>query len=181
MTVNLGPVAPTLSTSVAQTGNGLTYNPRCMKRDINSWVSSRWSTDAQSFSLLTQNPDIYWFQTVMQGLFAEGFYGVHTAGHFTFQGDPAGDLFTSPGDPMFWLHHAQIDRTWWMWQNMDIEGRTEMVSGTETLGNVPPSRNGTLADVVGVGNLADAVVIGDVVSTVGGPLCYVYVYIEGRG
>jgi hypothetical protein len=100
--VNLGPVAPTLAeTDVVATGPGSAYNPRCIKRDISAWVSSQWNTDASSTTLLTQNPDIYWFQTVMQGDFASGFYGVHTGGHFTFGGDPGGDIFTSPGDPVY--------------------------------------------------------------------------------
>jgi tyrosinase len=27
--------------------------------------------------------------------------GVHAGGHFTIAGDPAGDFYTSPGDPAF--------------------------------------------------------------------------------
>lgn len=102
MTVNLGPVAPTLAEpEVVSTGAGSAYNPRCLKRDISEWVSSQWNTDANSTTLITQNPDIYWFQTVMQGDFANGVYGVHTGGHFTFGGDPGGDIFSSPGDPAY--------------------------------------------------------------------------------
>ncbi len=26
-------------------------------------------------------------------------------------------VFNSPGDPMFWLHHGMVDRTYWIWQN----------------------------------------------------------------
>ena len=102
VSVNLGPVAPTLAEAdVVATGPGSAYNPRCIKRDISAWVSSQWNTDANSTTLITQNPDIYWFQTVMQGDFASGFYGVHTGGHFTFGGDPGGDIFSSPGDPAY--------------------------------------------------------------------------------
>ena len=205
MTVNLGPVAPTLAESdVVPTGPGSAYNPRCLKRDISEWVSSQWNTDANSTSLLTQNPDIYWFQTVMQGDFASGFYGVHTGGHFTFGGDPGGDIFTSPGDPAyvespkstpvpskgkkyyskslantnvsrFWLHHGQIDRTWWIWQNQDIKNRQNAISGTITLNNSPPSRNGTLEDVIELGVNAPGMQIKDAMSTIAGPFCYIYV------
>src|SRR4051794_28055678 len=111
MTVNLGPVSPTLAEPevVPQNGSGLGYNPRCLKRDISSRVSSTWTTDSDSHSLITQSADISSFQTTMRGDFAAGFYGVHTGGHFTIGGDRGGDLFTSPGDPMFFLHHGQID------------------------------------------------------------------------
>jgi hypothetical protein len=39
------------------------------------------------------NADIYWFQTVMQGQFDVGLWGVHTGGHFTIGGDPGGVRF----------------------------------------------------------------------------------------
>src|SRR5690606_29593427 len=29
------------------------------------------------------------------------------------------DMFVSPGDPLFWLHHANIDRIWALWQAQD--------------------------------------------------------------
>jgi Common central domain of tyrosinase len=32
-----------------------------------------------------------------------------------YSGDPGADLFTSPGDPAFYLHHGQIDRLWTLW------------------------------------------------------------------
>src|SRR6266536_5037090 len=148
MVVNLGPVAPTLAEPEVIANNGTIYNPRCLKRDVSQLVSSRWTTDDNSTDLITNNLDIYWFQTVMQGDFANGVFSVHTGGHFTVGGDPGGDIFTSPGDPAFWLHHAQIDRTWWIWQNQDIQTRLNAISGTITLNNSPPSRNGTLYDVI---------------------------------
>ena len=175
MTVNLGPVSPTLAESEVVANNGRVYNPRCLKRDVSSWVSSRWNTDANSTTLIEENSDVYWFQTNMQGDFASGVYGVHTGGHFTIGGDPGGDLFTSPGDPAFFLHHAQIDRTWWIWQNQDIANRQNAISGTITLNNSPPSRNGTLDDVIDLGVNAAPVAIGDIMSTVAGPLCYIYI------
>jgi tyrosinase len=197
MTVNLGPVAPTLAEAgIVSTGAGSAYNPRCLRRDISSWVSSQWNTDANSTTLITQNPDIYWFQTVMQGDFANGVYGVHTGGHFTFGGDPGGDIFSSPGDPAyvlshnptdsdnrgrlteipsFWLHHGQIDRTWWIWQNQDIQNRQNAISGTITLDNEPPSRNGTLEDYLSVGVNAPDLQIKDAMSTLAGPFCYIYI------
>lgn len=175
MVVNLGPVSPTLQETTQIKNNGSIYNPRCLKRDISPWVSSQWSTDQQSVDLITKSADIATFQSTMQGDFDKGFYGVHTAGHFTYGGDPAGDLFTSPGDPAFYLHHAQIDRTWWIWQNHGLDKRLAAISGTITLNNRPPSANATLQDKIWMGVVADTVTVGDVMSTVDGPLCYIYV------
>lgn len=178
MSVNLGPVAPTLAEAgvvVIGSGTGADYNPRCLKRDVSVWVSSQWSTDQNSTDLILENTDIADFQTTMQGDFATGFYGVHTAGHFTIGGDPGGDIFTSPGDPAFFLHHAQIDRTWWIWQNQDIANRQNAIAGTITLNNSPPSRNGTLEDYLSMGVNADDIQIKDAMSTLAGSFCYIYI------
>jgi tyrosinase len=37
---------------------------------------------------------------------------MHAAGHFSIGGD-GGDVFSSPNDPAFFLHHAMVDRVWW--------------------------------------------------------------------
>ena len=54
MTVNLGLVAPTLAESevVPQKGNGLNYNPRCLKRNVSQWVSSNWTRVSDSYDLI---------------------------------------------------------------------------------------------------------------------------------
>ncbi|RDW80146.1 hypothetical protein BP6252_04784 [Coleophoma cylindrospora] len=176
MTVNLGPVYPTLAEpEVVPASSLLAYNPRCLKRDISVWVSSNYTTDAIIADLITQNLDIVSFQNTMQGDFPAGIYGVHSGGHYTIGGDPGGDLFTSPGDPAFFLHHAQIDRTWWIWQNQDLANRLMAFGGTITLNNSPPSRNGTLNDTIDLGINAGAIPIRDIMNTMAGPLCYIYV------
>lgn len=185
MTVNLGLLAPSLRADniAANFTEGLFgHKPRCLRRDISQWVSSQWGTDLESYDLLTNYPTIESFQNRMQGDFEAGFFGVHTAGHYTIGGDPGGDFFASSGDPAFYLHHAQIDRTWWIWQNLSPGARTNAIGGTITIFNSPPSRNGTLEDILDLGVL-NAVAqgprpIADVMSTVGqggGPLCYIYV------
>ncbi|KAF2840994.1 Di-copper centre-containing protein [Patellaria atrata CBS 101060] len=149
------------------------YNPRCLRRDINPYVSSRWNRDIDAVNLILQNPDIAAFQSRMQGDFPAGFAGVHTGGHFTIGGDPGGDLFASPGDPAFYLHHANIDRTWWTWQNMDIAKRTLALAGNTTLGGDRPTR---LEDNMDIGVNAGEIKIKDAMNTIGGaPFCYIYV------
>ena len=159
-------------------GDGLAYNPRCMRRDISVPCARNWTNDGQSFSLITQNTNVGAFQDRMQGAgnptFPE-FFGVHTGGHLTYIGDPAGDLFSAPGDPMFFLHHAQIDRTYWIWQNLDPWRRTRQLAGTITTGNMPPSRNGTAADPITLTTVGAAdITVGDALDTMAGPFCYRY-------
>lgn len=40
--------------------------------------------------------------------------GLHSAGHGTIGGD-LGDMFTSPAEPLFFQHHANLDRIWAKW------------------------------------------------------------------
>ena len=58
--------------------------------------------------------------------------GTHFNGHASIGLDMF-DAYSSPVDPSFWLHHAQVDRMWTIWQNKESQAaRTLMTSGTET-------------------------------------------------
>ncbi|KAL4899881.1 hypothetical protein BDW74DRAFT_188766 [Aspergillus multicolor] len=57
----------------------------------------------------------------------------HVAGHLGVGGTIA-DIVASPGDPLFYLHHANLDRLWWTWQSANISSRRHEISGT----NIPP-------------------------------------------
>ncbi|KAK8074121.1 hypothetical protein PG994_005020 [Apiospora phragmitis] len=173
-----GPTFPGIRTGLRPLG----YQPRCVKRDISSWVSCQWSTDAQSVDLLT-NPayqaDIRAFQDRLQGgnlsnIFNSSFFGVHTAGHFTWGGDPGGDVANFPGDPMFWLHHGQIDRTWWIWQNQKPLERLFQMAGTRTLLNYPASANASIEDLLELHYTAPASAVKNHLSSMGGRYCYIY-------
>jgi len=178
MTVNLGPRLQLALKDVPPNPqqDGLGYNPRCLRRDINKNAAVATTTNHQ-YDLITQNSNMYWFQTVMEGQFAEGKWGVHAAGHFTISGDPAGDFYVSPADPTFYLHHTQLDRLWWIWQMQDLNKRLFDVTKTRTMANRPPSENGTLDDFSNLGVLAGDVKVRDLMSTMGGmggKLCYIY-------
>lgn len=104
--------------------------------------------------------------------------GVHGGGHYTLGGDPGRDVFSSPGDPTFYLHHANIDRVWWIWQMLspiERQSTDKAVAGSRTFLNDPPSANGTLDDDVEFGYAAGpSRQIRDLMSTVRGPFCYIY-------
>jgi tyrosinase len=36
---------------------------------------------------------------------------------------------SSPGDPLFYLHHTWLDKVWWDWQNLNISSRLYDISG----------------------------------------------------
>ncbi|PGH00828.1 hypothetical protein AJ79_08079 [Helicocarpus griseus UAMH5409] len=176
MVVNLGPLVSPLQVpgSEPQEGNGLNHNPRCLRRDISEVAARDWTRTEDVMTLIQDNENVLLFQNMMQGDPRVGILGVHAGGHYTINGDPGADFFASPGDPAFFLHHAMIDRTYWIWQNLDPAKRLSEVMGTITVYNEPPSRNTTVDDVIELNNLADARRIGELLDTTAGPLCYIY-------
>ena len=124
LTVNLGPVA----FKPYGPDHGLGYNPRCLVRDLSPvWSSQLKPTDV--IRVLSSFTDLGSFDTAFEAL-----DGVHAGGHFTM-GGLGGDAFSSSGDPAFYLHHAQVDRIWTIWQNLNAENRTNQVYGTNTAFN----------------------------------------------
>ncbi|KAH8896868.1 Di-copper centre-containing protein [Thozetella sp. PMI_491] len=173
-------------------GPFLGYQPRCIRRDISVDLSQRFGNEAHTFYILTapifQGSSIGPFQAYFEGgswTYPQGTIpgadwdiGQHGTGHFTFAGDPGGDIFNSPGDPMFWLLHANVDRIWWIWQNQKPIERAFMINGTRTILNTPPSDNATIEDLLVLDYVtpkgAPASAIKHHVSSMAGPYCYLY-------
>jgi tyrosinase len=84
-----------------------------------------------------------------------------------------GDMDSSPGDPMFFLHHGFIDRNWWAWQNLDPTNNLYQLSGyTTQTGDIEV----TLDYVMSTWGVLPDVTIDQVMDTQGGYLCYEYDY-----
>lgn len=43
-----------------------------------------------------------------------------------------GDLIDSCNDPLFFMHHAYLDKLWWEWQIADYPGRLFQMDGNNT-------------------------------------------------
>ncbi|CAG8971877.1 hypothetical protein HYALB_00007792, partial [Hymenoscyphus albidus] len=169
-TLTLGPVSPT-SWAVNASSNPFAYNPRCLRRDISQYVSSHSTTSQLMYETIVNHEDLYGFQVDLEGnmtKFTSGEFGLHTGGHLTIGGDP-GEVCDLHGLVYFiWSY------TMWIWQIQKPEKRTYALSGTITIGNIPPSRNGTLDDVLDMGFVgAEPIQIRDAMSTTGGEYCYV--------
>ncbi|KAI1870365.1 uncharacterized protein JN550_005293 [Neoarthrinium moseri] len=177
MVVNLGPVALPINngSTIGAPNGGLDWNPRCLARDVTTEPNLRYANSTSIIHLLTTPKDIASFQETMQGPIGSGDLGVHGGGHYTIGGNPADDVYISPGDPVFFLHHGMIDLTWWLWQSLDFKNRQYMISGTRTFMNSPATSNATLDDVVDLGCAGGyPITIRELTSTVGGPFCYRY-------
>ncbi|KAF6802798.1 amino acid transporter [Colletotrichum musicola] len=49
----------------------------------------------------------------------------HTSGHYAI-GGTMDDVSLSPADPMFFMHHTNLDRLWWVWQSKNESRLTDM-------------------------------------------------------
>lgn len=183
--VNLGPISLTVPgnrTITAPPGsNPLAYNPRCMTRDLSDSTNKRWVNATSVVNTILKPKDIYDFQMTLQGYPGSDNGGIHGDGHWIIGGDPASDTGSSPAEPVFYLHHAMTDLAWWIWQCLDWERRgtaqgDNALSGTRTLLNIPPSENATMEDEMYLHyvNGEKRISIGDAISVVDGPFCYVY-------
>lgn len=173
MTVSMGPFEfqQALAGGVLPNGS-FAYNPRCLSRDLNDYIATRY-TNYTSVSYLLSQPSIADFQGVMSGTPGTFDLGVHGGGHFTM-GSIGSDFFASPGDPAFYLHHAQIDRVWALWQAQCPEERQYAVYGTQTILDIPPSPNVTLNDTLSWDVAGRDLKMRDLMDVRSGPFCYTY-------
>ncbi|KAH7152948.1 hypothetical protein EDB81DRAFT_438677 [Dactylonectria macrodidyma] len=178
MSVNLGPAALDLPGGlVSAVSNPLAWNPRCLKRDLSNAVNTRYANATGILNNILKPQNVYDFQMMMQGVPGGGDIGVHGGGHYSLGGDPGRDVYTSPGDPAFYLHHAMIDRVWWIWQMLSPSKRqysSIALQGTNTFLDIPASANTTFDDYVEYGWAGPKRQIKDLMSTISGPFCYIY-------
>ncbi|PGH23715.1 hypothetical protein AJ80_02143 [Polytolypa hystricis UAMH7299] len=181
MTCNLGPIAPASDRSYSS--DWFRYNPQCLVRDLGTFIGPRWVAFNWTVWTIEESPDIVAFESRLTGDSGKGHgnhtqngFGLHGGGHSFVGGwtGQMGDFYAAPQDPVFFLHHAQIDRVWSIWQWLDFEERREAAYGTLTFFNVPPTRNGTVDDLLDMGKLAPALPQRDIMSTIDGPFCYFY-------
>ena len=77
----------------------------------------------------------------------------------------------SATDPLFFLHHAQVDRLWWLWQQMDTEERLYEYGGRS---RDDSDAEAALTDRLEMHRLAPDVPVSEVMDTENGPFCYRY-------
>jgi tyrosinase len=182
-------------------GNGNTA-PRVMDGPFKDYEPRYWSRDVQPHGLcrnwvvgIPGNPDqmdlnahrytpaavqFVMDQTNFPNFTYELENGPHSAVHFGVGGGgprmgPAGDLGwndASPNDPIFFLHHTQVDRLWWLWQQED----SNRILAYEGLRNLPDGSQteATLDDPLPMGSLAPASTVREYMDASSPNLCYTY-------
>lgn len=148
-------------------------NETCLTRDLNTFVAKTWTNYTDLTAALTAaNPSD--FNDQINGVLGGTSLGLHSGAHFTV-GSPGSSLFVSPMDPIWWPLHTMLDHVYTSWQ-MRHPDQVNVVFGTLTAANQPPSANGTLDSVEPDWGYFDhsAHTIGELLSTTSGPFCYKY-------
>ncbi|PLB41698.1 tyrosinase family protein [Aspergillus candidus] len=147
------------------------YNPRCLKRSFNQPILDRTNNEAAMQRLLDA-PDINCFLDIMDPS-DKSHVGSHGAGHRTIGKDMT-DVYSSPQDPSFMLHHAMIDRMWTLWQERDIEVRRDALNGTAVMYNPAWAPLVTLDHVLDFGCLDRPRTVREAMDTRRHDYCYSY-------
>lgn len=108
-------------------------------------------------------------QTDYAGMAACAEGGAHAWGHNGI-GAVMSDKYASPGDPVFFLHHAFIDRNFRVWQNAD-SARVGYINGNDKAGN-PLTMNTN----INIYSIRPDVKVSQIMNTLDTTLCYKYNY-----
>jgi len=186
MTVYLGP-------------NGdLNGTPRCLSRDISPTFGIA-NTKYEVLNRVVKAPTYWTMDLAMEGDWLNMMplnTNVHAGGHFSIGGllGIMGDFTVSVGgknysifqgrsnthllnsDPLFWLHHTNLDRTWWSWQSLKPSVRLAEVDGPLMMWDYQnlEAGNATLDTVVDVGVSAGPISIYELMDIENIHLCYKY-------
>lgn len=162
------------------------WNPQPFQTQIfpfNFTYPDKYAVDAftpaeVSYIINNFSGDFVEFAAYLDGKRAQG---MHNAAHLMMiPGDMSNPLY-SPNDPLFFLHHANLDRIWAAWQAKSPENANAYGGGSVqdlinydnyTVG-APPSLN-TTATIPTSGLASSDPTVADVMSTTGGYLCFQY-------
>ncbi|KAK2025705.1 Di-copper centre-containing protein [Colletotrichum zoysiae] len=139
---------------------GSAYDPHCLSRSFNEdWLAHYMNPEALEKVMAATNYEEFYLALEM---------GPHDIIPLGIRGDFT--AFTAPNDPIFYLHHAQLDRVWWLWQMRDKNNRVHDYGGEGDRGNV------SLTDTLPLAGLDKDLTVADIMDTEGGEMCYRYMY-----
>ena len=143
------------------------YSPHCLSRGFQNLVGDLGHIDGQDVSpqsveevLRAETYDK--FVELMEGR-------LHDVIPFGIAGDF--ETFTAPYDPLFFLHHTQLDRLWWLWQQRSAERVLWAYGGHKSRHSMELA---SLEDDLEYKGLAGVVKVKEVMNTEKGVLCYRY-------
>ncbi|KAL6235621.1 hypothetical protein BDW75DRAFT_250707 [Aspergillus navahoensis] len=179
--VRMGPFSPAQAYAYAPLPeNAFAHNPRCLQRNLDV-ARIQYYNNASVVESLLSAPSIADFQGLLDRTDRRTWQlviGAHGGGHISM-GPTLADVFASPQDPVFMLHHGFIDRLWDAWQRSGPDAgegtdRMKALNGTTVYTNPPGAEEATLDTVMEFGVLGASKRIGEVMDVRGGEYCYRY-------
>ncbi|KAF9457315.1 hypothetical protein BDZ94DRAFT_1314333 [Collybia nuda] len=167
------------STMVVRMGpaDDMSGNPRCLHRDFSPAFASQFLNAAITADTISKS-DYGHFMRAVEGETNFEHSGIHGGGHYGVGGTlgEIGDLYNSPSDPLFYMHHANLDRVWWSWQKKNLAARLTDISGPINILDYDNALGGnvTLSFPLSMGLNGPDVTIEDVMDIRGDTLCYDY-------
>jgi tyrosinase len=121
--------------------------------------------NATHVATVSREPDFHSFAYSLEG-------GPHGAIHAALGGEMAPS--TSPNEPLFFLHHPQIDALWWRWQQQNPATRLTEFAGNRNSPTGGPAGNATLDDVLLMNGIAPDITVREIMDTSDPRWCYKY-------
>lgn len=143
-------------------GPGTAFEEHCLSRAVDESLTSEVSQ--ATINQVHRQNNFESFAGLIEGW-------PHAYGH-NGVGAVMSDVGPAPGDPIFFLHHAFIDRNWWRWQNEDRDSRVYELAGRVN----NRDKRITLDYVLTMRGIQPDVTVQDVMDTYGDTLCYTYDY-----
>ncbi|ORY55906.1 uncharacterized protein BCR38DRAFT_528749 [Pseudomassariella vexata] len=164
-------------------GNHTDYRPHCLHRDFSPYLLT-FTGNKTKLDWVLEAEDFWNLDHRTEGI-ALGVpnMSLHAAGHQSLGGNigEITNMYSSPGDPLFYLHHSMLDNVWNTWQHLDWETRKTDIGGPDTMWAYPynyngdiPYKNITLDTLIAFPHVAETIPIRDVMDIQGGHLCYTY-------
>ncbi|KAK5737665.1 hypothetical protein LTR17_006527 [Elasticomyces elasticus] len=143
------------------------YQPHCLSRGFRDLDGSLGHIDGhdispESIEEVLSLTEYESFVTLMESR-------VHDAIPFGIGGDF--ETFTAPYDPLFFLHHTQLDRLWWLWQQRQPDKGLSSYGGHKQRHSMEMA---SMDDDIIMQALAPSVKVAEVMDVEGQLLCYRY-------
>ena len=143
------------------------YQPHCLSRGFRDLEGNLGHIDGrditpESIEEALSLDDYESFVTLMESR-------VHDVIPYGISGDF--ETFTAPYDPLFFLHHTQLDRLWWLWQQRQPDNGLVSYGGYKERHSMDKA---SLDDMIEMKDFVENVKVADVMSVEGDLLCYTY-------
>ncbi|KAF5313698.1 hypothetical protein D9611_010109 [Ephemerocybe angulata] len=113
-------------------GPGKLVTEHCLVRNISPFGKFMLTSEVVRNVMLSKNYEEF---RLAVDSFQNG--PIHGGGHVLVGGEMI-NVYSAGADPLFYLHHAGLDKVWWDWQQVDPTNRLYDVSGPTTQGGSIP-------------------------------------------